>query len=141
MAVTANRFQTSKAGCVEAQRGEDALFCNIDFILSCRLRCSVGSNRSAPGKQIQCSRERLRADGKQSYAMGQARRAEIASRLERHQSPLGQANVELSITQSQIASETSKRQRTPRAHRLGPIVVEDGLQRTVTTIRDKRLLL
>src|SRR5262245_29576621 len=61
MAVTANRFQTSQTGCVKAQRGEDALFCNIDFTLSCRLRCSVGSNRSGPRKQIQRSRERLRA--------------------------------------------------------------------------------
>ena len=74
-------------------------------------------------------------------SLRQARRAEIASRLERHQITLEQANVELSIMQSQT-SETSKRQATPRAaHRLGPIVVEDGLQRTVTTIRDKRMLL
>ena len=70
MAVTANRFQTSKAGCVKAAGGEDALFSNIDFTLSGRLRCSVGRNRSGPRKQIQCSCERLRADGKQSYAMG-----------------------------------------------------------------------
>lgn len=40
----------------------------------------------------------------------QARRAEIASRLARHQITLDQANVELSIMQSEIASETSKRQ-------------------------------
>jgi hypothetical protein len=72
-------------------------------------------------------------------SLRQARRAEIASRLERHQITLGQANVEMSIMQSQT-SETSKRQANP-AQRLGPIVVEDGLQRTVTTIRDKRMLL
>ena len=39
----------------------------------------------------------------------QARRAEIASRLARHQITLDQANVELSIMQDQIANETDKR--------------------------------
>jgi hypothetical protein len=43
-------------------------------------------------------------------SLRQARRAEIASRLKRRQITLEQANVELSIMQSQIASETSKRQ-------------------------------
>jgi len=43
-------------------------------------------------------------------SLRQARRAEIASRLERHQITLEQANVELSIMQNQIAKETSKRQ-------------------------------
>src|SRR5262245_15163044 len=43
-------------------------------------------------------------------SLRQARRAEIASRLERRQITLEQANVELSIMQSQIAGETSKRQ-------------------------------
>ena len=47
-------------------------------------------------------------------SLRQARRAEIASRLERHQITLEQANVELSIMQSQIASETSKRQANPQ---------------------------
>lgn len=46
-------------------------------------------------------------------SLRQARRAEIASRLERHQITLEQANVELSIMQSQT-SETSKRQATPQ---------------------------
>jgi len=40
----------------------------------------------------------------------QARRAEIASRLARHQITLDQATVELSIMQDQIANETDKRQ-------------------------------
>jgi hypothetical protein len=40
----------------------------------------------------------------------QARRAEIASRLQRGQITLEQASVELAAMQSQIASETSKRQ-------------------------------
>jgi hypothetical protein len=43
-------------------------------------------------------------------SLRQARRAEIASRLERRQITLEQANVELSIMQSRIASESSKRQ-------------------------------
>jgi hypothetical protein len=43
-------------------------------------------------------------------SLRQARRAEIASRLQRRQITLGQANVELATMQSQIASETSKRQ-------------------------------
>ena len=74
-------------------------------------------------------------------SLRQARRAEIASRLERHQITLEQANVELSIMQSRRA-RPARGKRPPRAaHRLGPIVVEDGLQRTVTTIRDKRMLL
>lgn len=40
----------------------------------------------------------------------QARRAEIASHLERRQITLDQANAELWIMQSQFASETNKRQ-------------------------------
>ena len=43
-------------------------------------------------------------------SLRQARRAEIASHLQRRQITLEQANVELATMQSQIASETSKRQ-------------------------------
>jgi len=43
-------------------------------------------------------------------SLRQARRAEIASRLGRRQITLEQANVELSIMQSQIAGETRKSQ-------------------------------
>jgi hypothetical protein len=115
---------------VKAQRGEYALFCNIDFTLSCRLRCSVGSNRSGPGKQIrmesnpmlwaQCQTEAENLhwgwgsiSNRDLLSLRQARRAEIASRLERHQITLEQANVEMSIMQSQT-SETSKRQANPQ---------------------------
>jgi hypothetical protein len=47
-------------------------------------------------------------------SLRQARRAEIADRLERRQITLEQANIELSIMQSQIASETDKRQANPQ---------------------------
>ena len=43
-------------------------------------------------------------------SLRQARRAEIASHLQRRQITLEQANVELSTMQSQIVSEASKRQ-------------------------------
>src|SRR5262245_2217943 len=43
-------------------------------------------------------------------SLRQARRAEIASRLQRGQITLGQAYAELATLQSQIASETNKRQ-------------------------------
>ena len=43
-------------------------------------------------------------------SLRQARRAEIASRLQRGQITLEQASVELAAMQSQIASETSRRQ-------------------------------
>jgi hypothetical protein len=43
-------------------------------------------------------------------SLRQARRAEIASRLQRGQITLEQASLELATMQSQIASETSKRQ-------------------------------
>lgn len=123
---------------MKAQRGEDALFCNIDFTLSCRLRCSVGSNRSGrenrynaavsgcgrmesnPMLWAQCQTEAENLhwgwgsiSNRDLLSLRQARRAEIASRLERHQITLEQANVELSIMQSQT-SETSKRQATPQ---------------------------
>jgi hypothetical protein len=110
---------------------EDALFCNIDFTWPCgalleatdqdrenRYNAAVsgcGQMQSDPVLWAQCQTEAENlywgnVSDRDLLSLRQARRAEIASRLKRRQITLEQANVELSIMQSQIASETSKRQ-------------------------------
>src|SRR5262245_17703295 len=74
-----------------------------------------GQMQSDPVLWAQCQTEAenlywRKASNRDLLSLRQARRAEIASRLERRQITLEQANVELSIMQSQITSETSKRQ-------------------------------
>ena len=82
---------------------------------------SCGQIQSDPLRWAQCQTEAEKLNwgwraisNRDMLSVRQARRAEIASRLERHQITLEQANVELSIMQSQIASETSKRQANPQ---------------------------
>ena len=78
---------------------------------------ACGQMQSNPVQWAQCQTEAENlhwgwgsVSNRDLLSLRQARRAEIASRLERHQITLEQANVELSIMQSQIASETSKRE-------------------------------
>jgi hypothetical protein len=78
---------------------------------------SCGQMQSDPVRWAQCQTEAEKLNwgwgaisNRDLLSERQARRAEIASRLARHQITLDQANVELSIMQNQIANETDKRQ-------------------------------
>jgi len=78
---------------------------------------SCGQMQSDPVRWAQCQTEAEKLNwgwgaisNRDLLSVRQARRAEIASRLARHQITLDQANVELSIMRDQIANETDKRQ-------------------------------
>lgn len=86
-----NRYYTAVSGCGQMQR---------DPVLWAQ--CQTEAENLHWGWESVSNQDLL--------SVRQARRAEIASRLARHEITLDQANVELSIMQSEIASETSKRQ-------------------------------